>query len=356
MTTSGRIVYPLVALSVLVLISIPFIFKKADDTTTYSRVLMGTVVEITLGEDREDAAEAAFSEIARLEALLSGYIPTSDVSRIAAAAGVTGRGGRRGRGGVKVSPETFIVVKTAVRIAELSGGAFDPTVGALGKLWSFSGEENPVPSEEEVAALLPLVDYGKIFMDEASSTVGLEAEGMALTLGGVAKGFIVGRAVETLKDKGLEWGIVKAGGDMVAFRDGERGSGRGGRKKPFTIGIRHPRKGEGQEEKLLGTVTVPEGGATATSGDYERFFIKDGVRYHHILDPATGYPAKKCRSVTIISEDPIVADALSTAVFVMGPEKGMALIEKLEGVEGVIVGSNSELSVSSGLKEDFTPL
>jgi thiamine biosynthesis lipoprotein len=298
---------------------------------------MGTLVEITLRQEDPkgaEAAEAAFAEIERLEAVFSSYIPTSDVSRITGAAGV---------GPVSVSPEVIEVLGVALRISELTRGAFDPTVGALFNVWDFSGEDGYVPSEEEVIDLLPLVDYKKILIEENESKAGLSAAGMRLNLGGVAKGYIVGKAQEALKRVGVEWGIIKAGGDMAVF---QKGNG-----EPFTIGIQNPR----EAGRLLGKITIAEG-AMATSGDYERFFIKDGVRYHHILDPETGYPAKRSRSVTIIADDPTGADGLSTGVFVMGAKEGMELIETLDGVEAVIVDPDGRVQVSSGLKENFTLL
>jgi thiamine biosynthesis lipoprotein len=325
------------ALIVLTLILLPLFYKTGEKSSTYGRFLMGTLVEITLRqEDPEGAegAEAAFSEIERLEAIFSSYIPTSDVSRISKAAGV---------GPVSVSPEVIEVLGVSKKISELTRGAFDPTVGVLNNVWDFSGEDGYVPSEEEVKDLLPFVDYKKILIHENSAKAGLSAAGMRLNLGGVAKGYIVGKAQEALKRAGVEWGIIKAGGDMAIF---QKGSG-----EPFTVGIQNPR----EAGRLLGKITITKG-AVATSGDYERFFVKDGVRYHHILDPVTGYPARRSRSVTIIADDPTGADGLSTGVFVMGAKEGMELIEGLDGVEAVIVDSEGRVQVSLGLKESFTLL
>ena len=328
------IAYIIVAAVVFVILAVPLVMKKERAGVVYTRDLMGTLVEFTLMDgaaDRFDAAaEAGFAEIARLEGLLSSYSPTSDVTRISTAGG--------GGGPVRVAPEVVEVVSKALEIAELSGGAFDPTIGALAGVWGWSGESGKVPSEEELARLLPLVDYTRIRVDEDASTVELTGPGRALNLGGVAKGYIVARAIEKLKAGGVTRGIVRAGGDLTVFQTAKR-------PRPFKIGIRHPR----EAEKLLGEALVT-GGAVTTSGDYERFFIKDGVRYHHILDPATGMPARGSRSVTIVAEDPTRADALSTAVFVMGPEAGMALIERLDGVEGVIVDAKGRVLRSSGFK------
>ncbi|MBI5492319.1 MAG: FAD:protein FMN transferase [Deltaproteobacteria bacterium] len=326
-----KLIYAFVVISVLVLIAVPIYLKREKESVTYSRDLMGTIVQITLmrGERTrfDAAANAAFDEIKRYETLFSSYIPDSDVSRVSKEAGVRP---------VKVSPEVMEVVEKAVMVAELSGGAFDPTVGALSKVWGPSGEKGYVPAKEEVGKLLPLVDYKNIEIDKTASTIFLKKKGMALNLGGVAKGFITEKAALKLKANGVERGIVHAGGDMVVFQKDEQ--------RQFIIGIQHPR-----EKKLLGEAHLYNG-AVATSGDYERFFMKDGVRYHHILDPRTGFPAMKSMAVTIIAKDPTMADALSTAVFVMGPKDGMELVDRLDGVEGSVMGEKGEIKVSKGFE------
>ncbi len=324
--------YAAVAASVFLLlaVSILLVWRQGPESVNYARPAMGTIVELTLMEgDRErfdEAADAAFREIERLEALLSSYRPDSDVSRINRNAG---------KGAVPVSPDTFEVTKEALRIAGLTNGAFDPTVGALAGVWGPSGEKGVVPPQEEVERLLAFVDYRGVLLDEEGPGIGLAREGMSLNLGGVAKGYITGKAAGELKDRGVAKGIVRAGGDMVVFQDNGT---------PFTIGIKHPRK-----EGLLGELYL-ENGTAPTSGDYERFFEKDGIRYHHILDPRTGFPAKGTQGVTLAAQDPTTADALATGVFVIGPTKGMELIERLEGVEGLIVDEDGKVKISSGFK------
>ncbi|MDP2689621.1 MAG: FAD:protein FMN transferase [Deltaproteobacteria bacterium] len=329
-STAKKLAYAAVAVSVMALLAASYL-RKDIESVTFSRSQMGTLVQITLMEGDESsyeaAANAAFDEISRLEGLLSSYRPESDVSRVSNAAGEKA---------VRVSPEVMEVIEEALMIARLSGGAFDPTVGALARAWGYSGEKGRVPAKEEVEKLLPLVDYTAVKVDAKGGTVMLAKKGMVLNLGGVAKGYIVKKAVEVLKARGMRRGIIHAGGDMTVFQTGE--------EKPFIIGIQHPR-----EKKLLGEMLV-NNGAVATSGDYERFFEKDGVRYHHILDPATGFPARKSRSATVTSVNPTQADALSTAVFVMGPEKGMELIESLDKVEGVLVDGRGKVFTSSGFK------
>jgi thiamine biosynthesis lipoprotein len=317
-----------VILAVLLFIALPLVYKGAKGTKTYGRLLMGTLVEVTLTEGEDPgAAEKAFSEIERL--------PTSDVSKVTASAGSAP---------VSVSEEVIEVLGVALEISRLTRGAFDPTFGALTDVWDFSGDGDYVPSSEEVEGRLELVDYRKIIIDRPNSKAGLVLEGMRLNLGGVAKGYIVGKGVEALKKEGVGWGIIKAGGDMVVFRANSTDPP-GEPFAPFTVGIQDPRR----SGALLGKLAVAAG-AVATSGDYERFFIKDGVRYHHILDPSTGYPARRTRSVTVIARDPTGADALSTGLFVMGAAEGMELVEATDGVEAVIVDSKGEVHVSSGLK------
>ena len=320
------LVFSIVALSV---------YNKKPIEVNYSRVLMGTVVDITItGGDEarlNSAAEAAFAEIKRLEGLMSHYKEDSDVGRINAAAG---------KEAAHVSIETFEVIEAALEVSHLSSGAFDVTMGALGKAWHFTKDDEGAmspPSKEEVKTILQLVDYRQIILDKEHSAVKLAKEGMKINLGGAAKGYIVGRAAAVLKKNGVKKGIIHAGGDMVVFNETDA--------SPRLIGIQDPRN----KDKMIGTLKISNA-AIASSGDYERFFIKDGKRYHHIMDPSTGFPADKSMAVTIAAKNPTFADALSTAVFVMGPIDGMKLIEELPDVEGLIISADGKITVSSGLK------
>jgi thiamine biosynthesis lipoprotein len=336
---TGRIKHILAYISVItivfIILSVSLYKRKAVDFR-YARMQMGTIVEITVSASNVDenriseAVEAAFQEIERLEALFSSYRNDSDISRINAAAG---------KRPVKADPEVVSVIERSMEIARISGGAFDPTVGVLGRVWSFSSDKRmEIPSRDKVAELLEMVNFEAITVDSENSTVKFDREGLQINLGGIAKGYIVGRAAEVLKRRDIKRGIVKAGGDMVVF---DTGNG-----EPFKIGIQHPR----DPNVIIGEVTFYNE-AVATSGDYERYIIRDGVRYHHILDPSTGFPARKSQAVTVVSVDPTITDALSTAIFVMGPEKGMKLIESLHGVEGLIIDDMGLITASSGLKD-----
>ncbi len=329
-----RIIYVAFVAAIFVVMGYGLVFHKPAVNTIYRKVLMGTIVEITMmsgdetGYDR--AADSAFKEIARLEKVFSSYDAKSDVSRISQHAGEA----------VKVSPDVITVVKKCLQIARLSHGAFDPTVGAMAGIWGFSGEKKYVPSMKEVSKVLPLVNYRNVLVDDKAGTVTLLKKGMTLNLGGAAKGFIVKQAAKMLRENGVVRAIIKAGGDMFLVN-----SGNGFNNANFILGMQDPR----EKDKIFGEA-FSKHGAVATSGDYERYFMIKGKRYSHILDPETGYPARRSRSATIVTDDPTIADALSTAVFVMGPKKGLELIESLDGVEGVIIGSDGFIHNSTGFK------
>jgi len=297
----------------------------------YHQVSMGTVVEITLvGDDEEGAKKAAlqaFQEIKRIEQLMSPWINSSDVTRINRSAGEEW---------VKVSPETLRVIKKAKEISELSEGGFDITVGPLTQLWRIARERGIPPSTEELKRKLDLVNFRNLMIDQEGK-IFLRKKGMAIDLGGIAKGHAVDRAFELLRTLGYKNLIVNAGGDLRV----------GGSKidQPWSIGIQDPRS----SEKIMATVTIFDS-AIATSGDYEKFFIYQGKRYHHIFNPKDGLPSDGCQSVTIICKEGMVADALATAVFVLGPEKGYVLCQKLKGVDCLIVDKEGKIILSPGLK------
>ncbi len=293
------------------------------------RVLMGTQVIVkAVGEDRKQlraAVNAAFDEVSRLERLMSNFMPDTELSRINQQAGVAP---------VKVSRELFGVIKRSLFFSELSDGAFDISFASVGKLWNF---RTPVlPASDAVRAQLPFVNYRKIQLNDEQSTVFLPFSRMEIGLGGIGKGYAMDRAMAALNDHGVRNAMVMAGGD--ALIRGKNGAAL------WRVGLRDPDKADG----ILAVLPLDDQ-AISTSGDYERFFIKDGVRYHHILDTKTGYPASLCRSVTILAPDATTSDALSTTVFVLGPERGLALIEQLDDVEAVIIDRNGKLSLSSGL-------
>ena len=298
---------------------------------------MGSELRLTTFTADEAAAQRAFDEVfrefERLDGLMSVWRPGSDVVRVNEAAGVRA---------VPASSEVREALRTARQISEWTGGKFDVTFGALSDLWKFDhDQDNSIPDPAAIRARLPLIDYRQIEIDDGAGTVFLRRKGMRIHLGGIGKGYAVDRAVKTMRRAGLRDFLIQAGGDLYA----------GGLKegRPWRLGINDPR---GPAGRSFATLDLSDG-TFSTSGDYARSFVKDGVRYHHILDPATGQPARLCRSVTIVADSPLLADGLSTGVFLLGPERGMALIERLPDVEGVIVSASNEVLVSSGLRDKF---
>lgn len=303
----------------------PQLFKR-------HRLLMGTLVEISVVERDEDevaaAIDDAFAEMKRIEGLMSRWIAESEVSKINGLAAIRP---------TRVSPEVLKVIRRAGEISKASGGYFDISIGGLLDLWGFEGDGGRVPGKNEVDEALCSVGYKGIHVDVTASSVELRRKGMRIDLGGIAKGYAVDRAFEVLASRGYGNLIVNAGGDMRV----------GGKKPkgPWIIGIQDPR----DRSRMLATLDASDV-CVATSGDYERYFTVEGKRYHHLLDPFTGFPARGCRSVTILAKDALSADALATAVFVMGPKRGLDLIERMEEVEGLIISSDGEMIVSEGLK------
>jgi thiamine biosynthesis lipoprotein len=292
---------------------------------------MGTVIEITLIGDHEEktdkAALQAFQEIKRMEHLMSSRVESGDVFRINQSSG---------KEWVRVSPETIQVIKKAQEVSELSRGGFDITVGPLTELWRKAREKKIPPSAEEVKEKLDLVNFKNIEVNQEGK-VFLKKKGMAIDLGGIAKGYAVDRAFDVLTSLGYKNLIVNAGGDLRV----------GGTKnnQPWSIGIQNPR----DPQKLLTRISVSDM-AVATSGDYEKFFIYERKRYHHIFDPKNGFPTEGCQSVTIATKDCITADGLATAVFVLGPEKGFSLCQRLNGVQCLIVDREGKIILSPNLK------
>lgn len=297
-----------------------------------SQMLMGTLVFVTAvapGEQTaQQAAAAALAEIRRLEELLSTWIPTSELSRVNASAG---------NSPVRVSPETYELLAKSLRVAGLTEGGFNVAIGPAVDLWGFPDEPR-IPSESDMEAVRPLVDLSQVQLDEQAHSVFLARPGMRIDVGGIGKGFAADWAVEAMRGAGATAGVVALSGDIKTFGrmpDGER----------FLFGIQHPRK----KEALLGRLEL-EDEAVSTAGDYQRFFSQDGVRYHHILDPRTLKPARGCQSVTVVAAEGVMADGLDTGIFVMGPEAGMALVERSPGVEAMIVDAEGRVLVSSGLR------
>lgn len=297
---------------------------------------MGTTVVFVAFTDLEEskaraALQAGLDEIRRLEGLMSTYRPDTELSRANANAGQFS----------PIGPETMEVIEKSLWAGEISEGRFDITFHTLGDLWKFGSvaEPNPEPpSRAEAARRASLLDYRLIELDRDGGRVKVP-EGRAIGLGGIAKGYAVDRAAEVLRKHGLHNFLVQAGGDLY-------GSGQKPDGSPWVSGVQDPR---GDKGEYFATLPL-EDHAFSTAGDYARYFVHEGRRYHHIIDPKTGYPATACRSVTVWAPTALLADAIDDAVFILGPERGLALIESLDGVGALIVDANNRVWTSRRLE------
>lgn len=326
---------PVLAISMCLLLPGSAAAAPATTAHTDTRPLMGTLVSVTVEGGTPEAlrqkVDAAYREMQRLSDMMNHYDPDSVVSAINRAAG---------KPAVPVPRELMEVLVMARRVSERSGGAFDITVGAL-KGWRFNPENPAMPSAREIAAALPLINYRDVILDEKNGSVRLRQPGMRLDLGGIAKLYILNAGMQLLKQQGIANAMLNGGGDVVVT--GTRAG------RPWRIGIRHPRR----DGELLATVELTRGWVV-TSGDYERYFIRDGRRYHHILDPRTGYPpVAGPQQVTLVGEDLSNLNGFSSAIMLLGADKGRELIGRLAGVEGLIVAGDGRVWTTPGLETRF---
>jgi thiamine biosynthesis lipoprotein len=278
------------------------------------------------------AIAQAIAEVRRLENLLSEWKPESDIGQVNLHAGEW----------VKVGPEAVTVLERGLWAAKVSSGSFDITFQSLSKVWRFGSAQDAEPqppSAAEVAKLKARVDYRRVELDEASGRVRI-GKHQQVGLGGIAKGYIVDQAARTLKEGGVQSFLAQAGGDLY-------GAGRKPDGSPWVSGVQDPRAAQGQFFAVLELTDH----AFSTAGDYARAYVVGGKRYHHILDPKTGYPATACRSVTVWAPDATTADAVDDAVFILGPERGLALVESLPGVGAVVVDASNRVLVSERVKD-----
>jgi thiamine biosynthesis lipoprotein len=298
------------------------------------RQMMGTIIQMTsVGEPEEKAGpilEAALDEMQRLEGLLSEWKPNSDVSKVNAAAG---------QEPVHVGPELIDNVRVGLQVARWSDGAFDLSWAALRGLYLFQPGQERVPTDAELKERLPLVNYRNIALDEKQQTVFLKRKGMQLGLGGIAKGYALEKAANLLKERGVVNYMIFGGGQVLV--NGHKGD------RAWRVGVQHPRVND-----YFGFIEA-DGGSIATSGDYEHAFMKDGKRWHHIIDLHTGRPVQHTASVTVVSESAFYADAIDTALFIMGAKKAMKKLATAPGpkAEVLIVDSDMRLHMSPGMEK-----
>lgn len=306
----------------------------ADTPVTGTAFVMDTILEYKLyGSGADAAADAIEQTLADLESALSLYLPDSEISRLNAAAG---------KKPVKLSNDAFTLLQKCVEYSEMSEGAFDITVAPLALLWNVTAEQPREPPQSEIDALLPLVDYADVLLDPAAQTAMLRQEGQMIDLGGVAKGYACDLARKAAEENGVKKGYISIGGNLMVM-------GKKSMNEQFQFGVRDPRGGGND---FMATISLP-GQTMATSGDYERYFTLNGTRYHHIIDPATGSPARGgLMSVSVVSPDGAYADYMSTALFIRGREYALENINALNcGL--ILIDEQRNVYVSDSLKRNF---
>lgn len=311
--------------------------ESAAVTLKDQRIAMGSRFEITAvhpdAKQCQAAIDAAWAEIERIEAVISEWRETSEVSEVNRKAGIEP---------VVVSRELFNLTRRSLRVSDLTDGAFDITFHTVGRLWNFKSRNSPIPDDASIQRALKDTGYRHVILDESKLTIYLDRKETRIGFGGIGQGYGVNRAVFVLKEHGVTGGVVNGSGDLVLFGTQENG-------KPWRVGIANPL----DRDKVFAWLDATEQ-AVVTSGDYENYIEHDGKRYGHILDPRTGYPASEVRSVTIVCPDGELADALATGVSVLGVDAGLKLINRLRGVEAMLVDSSGAVHFSEGLEAMLT--
>lgn len=308
---------------------------------TQERSIMGTEVKVTLWHADENlgkkAIAAAMAEMQRIDQTFSPYIESSELARLNQGAA---------KAAIKVSPEMALLLERSLHFSQLSEGAFDITFASLG--WHYDYRQKKQPDARQKQALLPAINYRFLRFNPSVPSVQYMHPNVRIDLGGIAKGYAVDRAIAVLQERGIAHATVSAGGDSRLLGD-KLG-------RPWLIGIKNPRPAAQQPEDVVLTMPL-DNVAVSTSGDYERFFIDEqtGVRVHHIINPETGDSARDLMSVSVLGPAAIDSDALSTAVFVLGVERGLQLINRLAEFDAVLIDAKGRVHYSEGLVEPSGP-
>jgi len=294
--------------------------------------LLGSPFEITVvAKDTVEGnyyVNSAVNEVKRIENLISDWIPTTQISQVNQNAGIQP---------IKVNDEVFELVERAIKISKLTDGAFDISYASMDKIWKFDGSMKEMPTPEAIKKSVERIGYEKIILDTKNKTIFLKDAGMKLGLGGIGQGYIADKVKEVLQAKGCTAGIVNVSGDINTW--GSQIDG-----KPWTVGVVNPVN----KNKVFATFPLIDS-AVETSGSYEKYVTFNNIRYSHIIDPRTGYPATGVVSVSVFAKQTEIADALATGVFVLGVEVGLNLINQLKGIECIIVDDKGKIFTSKGI-------
>ena len=294
--------------------------------------MLGSPFEITVvAKDSIEGnyfIDLAISEVKRIENQISDWIPTTQISLVNKNAGIQA---------VKVDSEVFDLVSRAIKISEITDGAFDISYASMDKIWKFDGSMKTMPTEEAIKKSVAKIGYKNIILNQQDQSIFLKFEGMKLGLGGIGQGYIADKVKDKLLANGCLSGIVNVSGDINAW-------GKQSNQKPWTVGIVNPMN----KNKVFATFPL-ENSSVETSGNYEKYVMFNGIRYSHIIDPRTGYPAQGVVSVSVFAKQTEIADALATGIFVLGVEVGLDLVNQLKGIECIIVDDKGKIHSSKGI-------
>lgn len=294
--------------------------------------MLGSPFEITVvAKDSIEGnyfIDLAISEVKRIENQISDWIPTTQISLVNKNAGIQA---------VKVDSEVFDLVSRAIKISEITDGAFDISYASMDKIWKFDGSMKTMPTEEAIKKSVAKIGYKNIILNQQDQSIFLKLEGMKLGLGGIGQGYIADKVKDKLLANGCLSGIVNVSGDINAW-------GKQSNQKSWTVGIVNPMN----KNKVFATFPL-ENSSVETSGNYEKYVMFNGIRYSHIIDPRTGYPATGIVSVSVFSKQTEIADALATGIFVLGVEVGLDLVNQLKGIECIIVDDKGKIHSSKGI-------
>jgi len=300
-----------------------------------SELLMGTVISVKIYDSNDETIlDQVFDKVKELESKLSINDQGTLIDKINEASGMNP---------IEIDQDTYYLLEKGLEYGKISEGRFDITIGPLVKLWNIGLEGQKLPTQEEIDSKLPLINYNDLILNKKDSTAFLKKEGMILDLGGIAKGYTADVISEMLSERGVNSAIINLGGNILAKGKNVNGS-------LWKIGIQNPNAERGD---TVGIIKV-ENKSVVTSGIYERYFIENGVRYHHLLNPKTGYPYENnIAGITIVSNKSIDGDALSTSVFAMGVEEGLKFVNSREDIDAIFVTTDNKIYLSDGIKDNF---
>ena len=331
----------LLIIAIIIVFILIFIFttgKFERPEVVKSSYALGTIINLkVLGSKGEKAIEEAIEKLNYIDDKMSVFKEESEISKITCKAGVNLE---------VVSKDTYFVVKKAVEYSKILEGTSDPTIRPLVKLWSIGTKEESIPEKSQIEETLKLVNYKDVILDENDHSIMLKHKKQALDVGGIAKGFAADEVRDIFYKHKIKSALIDLGGNIFALGNKDDGT-------PWKVGIQNPFKPRGE---YIGILSV-KNKSVVTSGNYEKYFIKDGERFHHIIDPKTGYPSQsKIISATIISDNSIDGDGLSTGVYILGIDKALKIIEAIEGIDAIFITEDKKVYKTSGIDKNILTL